>query len=1303
MKYNSTPLFSKLILTTILFVISIATYAQPVNITAWDFNGVSDYGDSPFDPTSDNTSLVHSGLTRGSGTSTGGAIVIEGNAWGGRGFGSPGNKTSAISASDYFYFTVSPITNTTMRIDKLGAHSIYSTEYSLFWGFLVLSEDGPSRAIWQFQKNSDGWNDITSTLTLSRGSSYGQTEIDLTSYTELQNITATDVVTFRLVGWNAGSNNGGMQLKNNLAIIGYSAPTFSAITGTSACGGGDLDPSITVNNNGSTITSEGWEMETAVGNGIFASQTFPYTVLPADDGKKIRYKASNTYGTTYSDEIVISYGAAPTISSVTSDYDCSGGWRRLTLSATASDASSTINWYNNSTGGSSINTGSSYQFWNNSDQIFWVDATNSCGTTPTRTPVFATKGTPSAPLGFDNYTCGTGTVTLGAAGGGTLNWYDAASGGTYLGSGVTYTTPSLTNNTTYYVSDENPCGESPRTAVTATVLPPAPALTEFNYGPNYCSGTTFSPVVSWSPTGTLSWIRATVSGISNLAGSGSSAPIETLTNTTNIPIDVIYHITLTSVDGYCSSTTNETVTVDPTPSISPIAANACSGSAFNVIPTNNTDGIVPTGTTYSWNTPTVTGGMTGGTSGSDLSDISGTINNPNTSNQTATYTVTPLSEFCYGAAFSVVETIKPTPSSILIADGNTTVGGTVNFEAICTDLPSSTFEWFQTDISTNVLGSNDTYTTPILYVTTDFYAEATYNGCTSARSMATATVSGGCIDSTVWTGTVDSDWNNSANWSDGVPCTNTSTTIPDVSTTGVNYPIISAPADCDTIIFEPGAAVLGLENLTYHQAIVKTEVQREKWYTLTPPLKEMYAGDYSFSGRPVTQMRLFDAVNPDSIATGGITYTADWTRPFQSPDVAFAPGSGFTYYVHQRTFNYPDPVTYETSDVEISFPRTNNDGSLKKEYEPYSTYSGMILSPTYSPAWTVTKDENLAYRFAAENASNQLVDVNTPLTPGINLVGNPLMTHLDFDLLYAHNSDISDQIKYWNGTTFVTYMAGSDLASSISSSTASTHIIPPMQSFFVISGSGGTLNFDLDNDFVANNQMNLRGASVEKCLLHVESDNGNYKSSTAIARREYAENRFEKNDAFKMFSKIKEVPEVYTLADGVALDINQFDALPFTIPLGIKTDANESINLRFNGADTFGSNVIVELINAKTGEVLDLREENNYEYAIGTNKDEGSLFVSFRSASVTTDNSESIGIDHNIHVYATNKKSIRVESIPNDPIKEVIVLNMDGRTVQHLCVRNTYDVDIPVFNENQVYLVQVYTENNTRIAKILMK
>jgi len=57
------------------------------------------------------------------------------------------------------------------------------------------------------------------------------------------------------------------------------------------------------------------------------------------------------------------------------------------------------------------------------------------------------------PTGVERCMLAPGSVELGASGSsGSFNWYDATTGGTFLGSGSTYNTPYLTSTTTYYVS-----------------------------------------------------------------------------------------------------------------------------------------------------------------------------------------------------------------------------------------------------------------------------------------------------------------------------------------------------------------------------------------------------------------------------------------------------------------------------------------------------------------------------------------------------------------------------------------------------------------------------------------------------------------------------------------------------------------------------------------------------------------------------------------------------------------------------------------------------------------------------------
>ena len=88
-------------------------------------------------------------------------------------------------------------------------------------------------------------------------------------------------------------------------------------------------------------------------------------------------------------------------------------------------------------------------------------------------PAPPTNTTPSS---NQNICTGYSTV-LSATGTGTLSWYNAATGGNWLGEGTSFTTPILTSTTTYYVQDSTCAASLTRTSITVTVSPlPVPTI-----------------------------------------------------------------------------------------------------------------------------------------------------------------------------------------------------------------------------------------------------------------------------------------------------------------------------------------------------------------------------------------------------------------------------------------------------------------------------------------------------------------------------------------------------------------------------------------------------------------------------------------------------------------------------------------------------------------------------------------------------------------------------------------------------------------------------------------------------------
>ena len=84
-----------------------------------------------------------------------------------------------------------------------------------------------------------------------------------------------------------------------------------------------------------------------------------------------------------------------------------------------------------------------------------LTVSSSCGTDSIVSSSYITITLPPAPTTTSAFSCTSpSSVTLSAAGGGTLEWYDASTGGTSVHTGTTYTTPSLSSNTTYYVESQ---------------------------------------------------------------------------------------------------------------------------------------------------------------------------------------------------------------------------------------------------------------------------------------------------------------------------------------------------------------------------------------------------------------------------------------------------------------------------------------------------------------------------------------------------------------------------------------------------------------------------------------------------------------------------------------------------------------------------------------------------------------------------------------------------------------------------------------------------------------------------------
>ncbi len=192
-----------------------------------------------------------------------------------------------------------------------------------------------------------------------------------------------------------------------------------------------------------------------------------------------------------------------------------------------------------------------------------LTATNSMGNnTSTQSNYITINQTPSITGTTPASRCGTGTVSLGAtASTGTISWFSVATGGTAIGTGAAFTSPSISANTTYYVEVTSNGCTSARTAVLATVntnpTVNAPATQ------NICLGSSSSAInfTGNSANSTYAWTNTNTAIGLGASGAGNIASFTPTTTGTS-------SVTVTPTLGTCTGTpVTFTINVNPVPTV----------------------------------------------------------------------------------------------------------------------------------------------------------------------------------------------------------------------------------------------------------------------------------------------------------------------------------------------------------------------------------------------------------------------------------------------------------------------------------------------------------------------------------------------------------------------------------------------------------------------------------------------------------------------------------------------------------------------------------------------------------------
>ncbi len=558
-------------------------------------------------------------------------------------------------------------------------------------------------------------------------------------------------------------------------------PTLTSTTPANRCGAGSVTLNATASA-GNTI----WYANATGGSALATTNNF---VTPSISATTTYYvEASTGSCTSTRTPVIATINTTPTITSTTPASRCDLG--TVTLNATAS--AGTLNWYSNATGGTSLATGGSFVTPSlSATTTYYVEASiATCSTA--RIAVTATVNTtPGITAIGSNSRCDAGTVILSAAASaGNVVWYANASGGSALATSNSFTTPSISVTTTYYVEAVNgSCATGTRTAVVATINA-SPTITATTPA-TICGGDTFT-ISAAASAGTLAWYNVPTAGI--VQGTGTSFSLSNLAATTTFYVQ--------ATDGSCQSgRTPVIVTVNQRPfNQSANGASRC-GAGTLALSATYTNGTInwynaPTGGTVvftgsNFTTPSLSSTTTyyvEGVNGTCISLIrtpvtatvnaiptvtsstpasrcgggvltlnaassvgtlvwynvntggtalaTGTSFSPNIST-TTTFYVEASNGSCTSTRTAVIATIDTAQTIISTTPNSRCDAGTVTLNAVAT---GGTLNWYANASGGTSLGTGATFTTPSISASTTYYVEVTNGTCTSTRSAVTASI-----------------------------------------------------------------------------------------------------------------------------------------------------------------------------------------------------------------------------------------------------------------------------------------------------------------------------------------------------------------------------------------------------------------------------------------------------------------------------------------------------------------------------------------------------------------------------------
>lgn len=433
-----------------------------------------------------------------------------------------------------------------------------------------------------------------------------------------------------------------------------------------------------------------------------------------------------------------------------------------------------------------------------------------------------------------------------------------------------------------------------------------------------------------------------------------------------------------------------------------------------------------------------------------------------------------------------------------------------------------------------------------------------------------------------WEGDESTDWNEPGNWSTGSVPLSTDNVV--IQASAANQPEISSgvssPASCNKLTVEEGASVT---------------IPADKALTVNGLITNN-AGTYGI------------LIRSDATGTGSLIHST-----------ASVNGTIQRYITGNETLT---AMTYHLVSIPLTPSTTSLSGIFMDSYlyrfnEPSNDWEGLGNSTT--TALDETKgymiylpETSTTYSFEGPMNAGSFSSTITNSLYGYNLIPNPYPSAIDWEAASGWTkTGIHDAIYIWpsGGSNYAAYVDGE-------ATNGGSQYIPAGQAFFIRAESGSPA-ISMNNGIRVHNTHDFFKQSGKADVLRIKAIAGGLTDEAVVRFSGLASTQAEgERDAWKM-PGLENAPQLYTLSsDDEQLSINTlpYSQEAYTVPLTFSLNQTTGARLEFSNTESFDPSVSIYLRDVKTGQTMNLRESNTYNFTYTVTDDRERFEVLFGGA-----------------------------------------------------------------------------------------